>query len=123
MVAFGKSSGGGRRGAVREAAPLTVHLNSLSTTYQAVLVDISATGARLSGRTLPPQGEELYFNVSGLRLFALVRWASGSEVGLQFYEPLLQAEVIAIRREVVKGGGLQPAFRDAMEDWVLGVAR
>jgi hypothetical protein len=123
MNAFGKASGGGRRNESRAAAPLMVLVSTLSRTLEAVLVDISATGARITGAELPPVGEELWFSVLRLKTVAVVRWRNGTECGLQFYEPLPQAEVTEVRRAVAKGGGLDPAVRAALDDWVLGLAR
>ncbi|WP_284070205.1 PilZ domain-containing protein [Sphingomonas sp. KRR8] len=123
MNAFGKASGGGRRTASRENAPLLVLISTLTRTLEAVLVDLSATGARLTGCELPPVGEELYFSVLKLKTVAVVRWRSATECGLQFYEPLPQAEVTEVRRAVAKGAGLDPAVKAALDDWVLGLAR
>jgi hypothetical protein len=123
MTIFGKQMGGGRRFAKREHAPLLAQLATLSTTYRAVLVDVSATGARLQGPELPTEGEELYFRVGDVRTIALVRWRRDSECGVQFCEPLPQAKIIRIRREVVEGTGLPPEMRAALDDWVLGLAR
>ena len=55
MNAFGKASGGGRRGADRQTAPLMVLVSTLSRTLEAVLVDLSATGARITGGELPAE--------------------------------------------------------------------
>ena len=123
MVAFGKSSGGGRREDPREAAPLCVTMTALSKSYTAMLVDISATGARIQSHELPEVGDETFLAVCRVKTFCSVRWKSGNECGVQFYEPLLQDEVISVRRDVRDGMGLPPALRAAMEDWVLGIAR
>lgn len=123
MNAFGKASGGGRRLASRETAPLIVLISSLTRTLEAVLVDLSATGARLRGNDLPPPGEELYFSVLKLKTVAVVRWRTDTECGLQFFEPLVQREVVAVRRAVASGAGLDPAVQAAIDDWVLGLAR
>ena len=123
MGAFGKASGGGRRTDTRATAPLMVLISTLARTSEAVLVDLSATGARVTGIDLPPEGEELFFSVLKIKTVAVVRWRSATECGLQFYEPLPQDEVISVRREVARGGGLDPAVRAALDDWVLGLAR
>jgi hypothetical protein len=123
MVEFGKSSGGGRRDANREAAPLCVMLNTLARAYEALLVDISATGARVRAEDLPPVGEELNLAAHHVKTFCTVKWRRDDECGLQFYEPLLQDDVIKVRRQVAAGAGLPPVFRAALDDWVLGIAR
>jgi len=123
MNAFGKASGGGRRLASRETAPLMVLITRLSHSLEAVLVDISATGARITGAHLPPVGEEVFFAVLKLKTLATVRWRDGVECGLQFFEPLTQIEVVTVRRAVARGAGLDPAIRAALDDWVLGLGR
>lgn len=72
---------------------------------------------------LPDIGEGLNLTVGRLKAYCTVRWRRDDECGVQFYEPLLQADVIGVRREVKEGAGLAPAFRAAFDDWVLGVAR
>lgn len=123
MVAFGKASGGGRREGSREAAPLAVIMSTVSRSYTAELVDLSATGARLHCTDRPAVGVELDLTAGRIKTFCTVRWSSGDECGVQFYEPLLQADVISVRHEVAAGMGLDPSLRAAMDDWVLGIAR
>lgn len=123
MAEFGKSVGGGRREDKREPSPLSVLLTGLAKSHDAELVDISATGARVRGLSLPHVGEELNLAAGRVKTFCTVRWRRDDECGVQFYEPLLQAEVIGVRREVRDGAGIAPAFRAAFDDWVLGVAR
>jgi len=107
----------------REAAPLVVHLSTLAATFESVLKDISATGARVCADSLPELGKELYFNVLDVKTFATVKWLCNAECGLQFYEPLLQRDVIRLRREAAQRRGIDPLQQAACEDWVLGVAR
>ncbi|MEO7410855.1 MAG: PilZ domain-containing protein [Sphingomicrobium sp.] len=123
MVAFGKATGGGRRDESREAAPLSVVMTTISRSYTAELVDLSATGARVRCGDLPAVGDELNLTVGRIKTFCSVRWTRDDECGVLFYEPLLQDDVITVRREVAQGVGLDPAMREAMSDWVLGIAR
>jgi len=60
----------------------------LSKTFKAVLVDISATGARVRSDELPSVGDEFYLSVCRVKTFT-VRWLSKGEYGVHFYEPLL----------------------------------
>ena len=78
MVGFGKASGGGRREVCREAAPLQVTMTTISASYSARLVDLSATGARLRCEALPPLGLELDLTVGRIKTFCTVRWSRGS---------------------------------------------
>jgi hypothetical protein len=98
-------------------------LTTRSKVHKGVLVDISATGARLRFDNLPNRDDEGFLKVEGLNMFAIVRWQNDIECGVQFDEPLSQAQVIALRREVVNGAGLPAEMKAALEDWVLGIAR
>lgn len=123
MATFGKATGGGRRDDHREAAPLPVLMTTFSTSFTAELVDLSATGARLRCLRIPAIGVELFLTVCRLRTFCTVRWVGTGECGVQFDEPLLQADVVAVRKEAAAGRGLDPLLRAAMDDWVIGIAR
>jgi hypothetical protein len=39
------------------------------------------------------------------------------------YEPLLQSEVVSVRRQAAKWAGLDPVLSATVDDWVLGLAR
>lgn len=122
-MVFGKATGGGRREVCRETAPLCVTLTTVSNSCTAELVDISATGARLQALECPSVGEEMFLAVERVKSSCTVRWTSDFEFGVQFYEPLLQTDIVSVRREAAKGVGVDPSMRAAMEDWVLGWAR
>ena len=100
-----------------------VLIATLTQTLEAVLVDLSATGARISGAHLPAVGEELFFSVLRLKTMGSVRWREGIECGIEFFDPLPQADVVEVRRTVARGAGLDPAVKAALDDWVLGFAR
>jgi hypothetical protein len=123
MFAFGTSTGGGRRSDKREAAPLAALLTTRSKVHKGVLIDISATGARIRSGDLPSCDDEGYLQVEGVKTFASVRWRNEHECGVQFDEPLTQAEVIGLRREVLSAAGLTTEMKAALDDWVLGIAR
>lgn len=123
MVAFGKRVGGGRRLDQRVSTPIIAQLSTLAETFQAVLVDLSATGARLEGSNLPAKDKELSFRAGALHTVATVKWRGQMECGIQFYEPLQQAEVVSLRKEVANAAGLPPEMRAALDDWVAGFAR
>lgn len=123
MTKFGKSHGGGRRGSSRQTAPLCATLVGLSRSRNALLIDISATGARLCSEDPPEVGDEHSLSICQIRIFCTVRWQKGDDFGVQFYEPLKQIDVIEVRRAVVVNAGLSPAMKAARDDWILGVAR
>ena len=120
---FGKSNGGGRRLASREAAPVLASFFTLSRTGKAVVVDVSRTGARLQGRDLPAEGEELIVSLDGVRTYGMVAWAEGDVCGIAFSEPLPPGSLQALRLSVSKARGLPPEIKAAFDDWTLGIAR
>jgi hypothetical protein len=123
MVAFGKSSGGGRRTGKREAAPLAAVLTTRSRTFRGILVDVSSTGARIRGDDLPKVEDEAVLGVEKIRAFGTIRWNDGHDCGIEFERDLLHHEVVDLRREVARGAGLPPELKQALDDWIIGVAR
>jgi hypothetical protein len=71
MTTFGKRQGGGRRRAAREPVPLVAILTGRSHSHEAVLTDLSTTGARLRCHELPYVGEDLVLNVEGLAAYGV----------------------------------------------------
>jgi hypothetical protein len=123
MTAFGKCNGGGRRSAPRRTAPLIVVCSSVTASYRATLVDLSATGARLSCSLLPGKGEELLLNMERIRTFATVIWLSGQEFGLAFEEALKPDEVDLLLSLGSKANGLGAEMRAALDIWMAGSPR
>ena len=123
MSTFGKCSGGGRRSAAREVAPLVAVFTTLTQSHAVTLVDVSATGARLRGDFLPRMAEELLLSVEGVRTFGHVVWSESGECGVEFDEPLQPAAVEELRTKVARSAGLRPDWKAAMDDWMLGFAR
>lgn len=122
-MTFGKSYGGGRRLAQREAVPVLVSFTRLTGTCSAVLVDVSRTGARLSGDNLPHEGEELVVTMDRLKTFARVAWSGGGQCGLTFDLPLPPEEIHRLKQNVAAAAGWAPELRAAYEDWRAGAAR
>lgn len=123
MNVFGKRNGGGRRRAQREAAPSIAVFTTVTKSHPAVLVDISATGARLRTTDLPQVGEELMVTVESIRAFGCVAWLRGDQFGISFDDPLDPADVLQLRCRVTRSAGLAPEMSAAMDDWNTGLAR
>lgn len=123
MVAFGKCKGGGRRSAPRNKAPLMVTLTTLQESRQAVLVDVSTTGACVRGSDLPGKGEELFVNLDGVVAFGTVVRVEGDERGIAFDEALDARDEKSLRRSISGAADLPPELRAAYDDWVVGIAR
>ena len=123
MNVFGKRGGGGRRRAQRETAPAIAVFTTVTKSHPAVLVDISATGARLRTGDLPEFGEELMVNVESVRAFGCVAWVRGDQFGVAFDEALSATDVHQLRCRLSKSAGLPPEMSAAMDDWTTGLAR
>lgn len=123
MGSFGKRNGGGRRSAARLSAPLIALVTTFRESRSAVLVDVSATGAKLRGRDLPAVFEELIIAIDGTTAFGTVAWEAGDERGVAFDVPLQAAEEARLRDKVAHARGMPPEFRHAFEDWTQGLAR
>jgi hypothetical protein len=57
------------------------------------LRDISATGAMVEGDRLPAPGTDIMLQRGSLELFATIVWAKDGRAGLEFDEPLTEAEL------------------------------
>lgn len=123
MTNFGKCSGGGRRSAVRQTAPLIVVLSTLTRSHAAVLVDVSQTGVRVRGDDLPDEGEELNIGIEGIRNFGSVSWKHDDECGIAFDDPLSEPDVATLCRKASNSRGYSIEARAAFDDWNLGLAR
>jgi hypothetical protein len=123
MGTFGKSKGGGRRSAPRANAPLVAIITTLQGSHSAVLVDVSATGARLRGPGLPKVGEELFVTVDEVIGFGAIAWCDCDECGVAFDPHLGSVEEEKLRLKVKKAAGLPLEMRAAFENWVVGCGR
>lgn len=52
------------------------------------VLELSRGGARLIGREIPEDGDELMLELEGVRAFGTVAWVRGGEFGVAFNEPL-----------------------------------
>lgn len=122
MGTFGKSEGGGRRSAVRSAAPLIGLVTTLDRTRSAVILDVSATGARLRGKDLPSKFADFFINVDGVVTFATVQWEDGDDRGIEFDGPLSETDLKLLEQRVAAARGMPPEIKAAFDDWQHGVA-
>ena len=123
MGEFGKRKGGGRRSAARTPVPLIAVVTTLQESRSAVLADVSSTGARLRGRNLPTEQEDLFIAVDGLSVFGTVAWADGDERGVSFDMPLEAEDEAILRGCIVQTQGLPLELKAAFDDWAQGFAR
>jgi hypothetical protein len=122
MSTFGKSKGGGRRSAPRSAAPLVGLLTTMEGTRSAVIVDVSATGARLCGKDLPGKWSDFFISLDGVVTFGTVQWEDGDERGVEFDARLDPADEKLLQQKIRDARGMPPEFKAAFEDWTSGLA-
>jgi hypothetical protein len=120
---FGKREGGGRRGAGRRHVPLLAVFTSVTMSRRIELVDLSSTGARLSGEDLPDPDEELFLNIEDWRAFGRVVWRRGGQCGVVFEPPVDAAEVEALASRAANSRGLTAEMKNALDVWMGGSAR
>ena len=71
---------------------------SVTRSRSVVVHDISANGAALGGRDLPPAGDDVVMVVGPFDSFGRVVWRSGDNCGISFEEPI-HAEQIERMKE------------------------
>jgi hypothetical protein len=97
MTNFGKSPPNGRRAAPRTQAPLIVELSIGAMKHSATLLEISRTGAKLSGVDSLAEGEQVELRAGSVQAPGEVVWSKGSEFAIAFDLPLAPAEVSRLR--------------------------
>jgi hypothetical protein len=125
MPLFGKRIGGGRRKSSREQLPLPAMLSTIESYDMAMVVDLSSTGARMRGDSLPKVGQGICLKLDCARVFGVVTWSNGAECGVAFDDPLSRFELERLRREVKLAAMAWRSLdeRLAQDDWVSGMAR
>lgn len=61
--------------------------------YLLTLVDVSRTGARLSGAEIPESGEDVLFRAADVEMFATVVRSAANECAVDFATPIAASEV------------------------------
>jgi hypothetical protein len=127
LMPFGKRIDGvhGRRFSHREPVFMAASILTLDRSYCATVVDVSATGARLSGCGDVAPGEDLWIKVGCLDRLVTVAWCEGELCGVTFDDQLDHDDLIHLRCEarntlVMR---LAPEERLAAQDWINGLRR
>jgi len=109
--------------AARTPAPLIGLVTTLNETRTAVVVDVSATGARLRGKNLPPKYADFFIHVEGVVTFGTVQWEDGDDRGIVFDTPLAPADEQLLHQKVCEARGHPPEIKAALDEWSVGIAR
>ena len=97
MRTFGKSVAG-ERSVPRSQARRTASLAAGDKVYALGLVDLSRTGARLSGIELPERGQDVVFRSHDVKAHAQVVWLENESCAIEFETPIAPAEVRRLNR-------------------------
>lgn len=115
----------GRRKRNRLRARLPAKVTTIHGKRSTVLLDLSATGARVAATEEMARGQRVMLAWSNFEALGSLVWITGGACGIAFYEPLT-AETLIATRDFDSGhrlpGERQPE-RDRVRDWLAGVRR
>ena len=94
--------GASRRQSIRSRVLMVAKLATPARDIDVRIRDISSGGARIEGVDLPRPGSDVILERGGFQGFARVIWSHGNAAGIQFDEPLDEAELM------LKLKGLRP---------------
>lgn len=97
MRAFGKSNVG-QRSVPRAEVYRTASLATRDEVYSLGLVDLSRTGARLSGAERPEPGQDVVFQSHDVKAYGQVVWLDGDFCAIEIETPIAPAEVRRLNR-------------------------
>ena len=117
MRGFGKADGGGRRSEQRFLVGLPALITTLARSYSANVIDVSCTGARFRGASLPTPGEEAEITIEPIQAFGKVVWSTPNECGVTFEDDLslMQLEAMRMKCGLPCLARLPPEDRAALE--------
>jgi len=115
----------GRRSAARLRLAIPARFVSILATQSGILLDVSRSGARLGLAQPPPEGQAGYLAIDRFEVFGtIVRTEpgiGGGIIGIDFEEPLTDAQVLEIRRHAEQfETNERQALRDQVRRWVSG---
>lgn len=97
----------------------------MSTRHRAVLIDVSATGARIRAEDPPKRGSEVILQAKNLDVFGRIVWKSGELCGIRFDREIEPFQVELMRREGAEAAAMRmtAAQKGGADDWFAGLAR
>jgi hypothetical protein len=87
-----------RRRSVREEVALAGSALALGCSRSIIISDLSADGAQIDARDLPPPGEDMLMVAGSQDAFAKIVWRTDDKCGIRFDESM-PAENIALMKE------------------------
>lgn len=115
----------GRRAEPRAPVRLPVSVETLDGKKRVGLLEVSLSGARLSGLGLPAVGKDIVLMCGPIEAFGTIVWAAGERCGMQFDQPISLRQLVALRQVAVavEHSGISPEEIQAVADWESGLAR
>lgn len=115
----------GRRSAARLRLAIPARFVSILATQSGILLDVSRSGARLGLAWLPAEGDAGYLEIARFEVFSMIvrsdRGIGGGIIGIDFEEPLTDAQVLEIRRHAEQYETKErQALREQVRRWVTG---
>jgi len=86
--------GAGRRASIRSRVLMVAKLATPARDIDVRIRDISTGGARVEGADLPRPGSDVVLKRGGFEGFARIVWSHGNVAGIQFDEPIEEAELM-----------------------------
>jgi hypothetical protein len=123
MKGFGSRAGVARRQrqAERASVLMSASLVTMSAYQYPELLNISQTGAKLRGISLPAKGVTALFRIGGLQVLCRVVWANEAQCGVRFDEPITPRSLKQIQLDgAVELERLSPSEQEAKDDWIEG---
>ena len=81
----------------RAQAPLVAVVATEMREHRVALIDVSRSGARLAGKSLPEVGEQLTFRAEDVKAYGEVVWSVGGTCAVEFDTPIAAVEVEYLR--------------------------
>jgi hypothetical protein len=86
----------GRRQYARQPMLLSARLITITSEHNVRIRDLSAGGARVQGDDIPEVGTDVLLKRGAFETFGKIAWVSDGQAGVEFDDPLDDAEVKAL---------------------------
>ena len=97
-MTFGKrvDGPGGRRRAKRSPLSLRAYVTTTTGSFEARIIEMSDTGAKVHGATIPGPGQSVLVRVGSLEAYGTVAWSNRQLFGIDFRVPTDANEQLAL---------------------------
>ena len=115
----------GRRGEPRAYIVIAASVEALDGHNNVSLLDVSRTGARLAGPSLPAVGKDVILRCGPVDTLGAVVWTDCGQCGVHFDEAIGGQDLVTLRAvaAAAEQSGMTPEELQARADWASGLAR